>query len=41
MRLTHFGHACLLVETGSARLLFDPGVLSDGFGPSRGSTPSS
>ncbi len=31
MRLTHLGHACLLVETGSARLLFDPGVLSDGF----------
>jgi len=31
MRITHCGHACLLVETGSARLLFDPGVLSDGF----------
>jgi len=31
MRLTHLGHACLLVETGSARLLFDPGVLSDGY----------
>ena len=31
MRLTHYGHACLLVETGAARLLFDPGVLSDGF----------
>jgi L-ascorbate metabolism protein UlaG (beta-lactamase superfamily) len=28
MRLTHLGHACLLVETGTARLLFDPGVLS-------------
>jgi len=31
VRLTHLGHACLLVETGSARLLFDPGVLSGGF----------
>lgn len=31
MRLTHYGHACLLVETSSARMLFDPGVLSDGF----------
>lgn len=31
MRLTHFGHACLLVETTRARLLFDPGTLSSGF----------
>lgn len=31
MRVTHFGHSCLLVETGSARLLIDPGVLSHGF----------
>jgi L-ascorbate metabolism protein UlaG (beta-lactamase superfamily) len=31
MRITHYGHACLLVETGAARLLFDPGVLSSGF----------
>lgn len=29
MRLTHLGHACLLLETGAARILFDPGVLSD------------
>jgi L-ascorbate metabolism protein UlaG (beta-lactamase superfamily) len=29
MRLTHLGHACLLIETASARLLMDPGVLSD------------
>ena len=29
MKLTHFGHACLLVETGSARLLLDPGTMSD------------
>ena len=28
MKLTHLGHACLLVETG-ARLLVDPGTLSD------------
>ena len=39
--VTHLGHACLLVETGSARLLFDPGVLSDGFQASRASTRSS
>lgn len=31
MRITHFGHACVLVDTGTARLLFDPGVLSAGF----------
>ena len=31
MRLTHFGHACLLVETAGARILFDPGTLSHGF----------
>jgi L-ascorbate metabolism protein UlaG (beta-lactamase superfamily) len=29
MRLTHLGHACLLVETEKARLLIDPGELSD------------
>lgn len=28
MKLTHLGHACLLVETG-ARLLVDPGTMSD------------
>ena len=28
MKLTHLGHACLLVETGRARLLIDPGTLS-------------
>jgi L-ascorbate metabolism protein UlaG (beta-lactamase superfamily) len=28
MRLTHLGHACLLVETDAARLLIDPGTLS-------------
>lgn len=32
MKLTHFGHACLLLETdGGARLLLDPGTLSPGF----------
>ena len=32
MKLTHYGHACLLLETdGGGRLLFDPGTLSTGF----------
>jgi L-ascorbate metabolism protein UlaG (beta-lactamase superfamily) len=31
MQLTHYGHACVLVETGSARLLIDPGTLSSDF----------
>lgn len=31
LRITHFGHSCVLVETGSARLLFDPGTFSSGF----------
>jgi L-ascorbate metabolism protein UlaG (beta-lactamase superfamily) len=32
MNITHFGHACLLVETDArARLLFDPGTASTGF----------
>jgi L-ascorbate metabolism protein UlaG (beta-lactamase superfamily) len=31
MHLTHYGHACLLVETDHARLLIDPGTLSSGF----------
>lgn len=31
MHLTHFGHACVLVETGSARLLIDPGAFSSDF----------
>ena len=31
MRLTHLGHSCVLVETSAARLLFDPGTLSEGF----------
>jgi L-ascorbate metabolism protein UlaG (beta-lactamase superfamily) len=28
MKLTHLGHACLLVETDDARLLIDPGTMS-------------
>jgi L-ascorbate metabolism protein UlaG (beta-lactamase superfamily) len=31
MRLTKFGHSCLLVEEGRARVLLDPGALSEGF----------
>jgi L-ascorbate metabolism protein UlaG (beta-lactamase superfamily) len=31
MRLTKYGHSCLLVEEGAARLLLDPGTLSGGF----------
>ena len=31
MRLTKFGHACLLVEEGDTALLIDPGSFSQGF----------
>ncbi len=31
MRITKFGHACLLLEEGSARILTDPGSYSRGF----------
>jgi L-ascorbate metabolism protein UlaG (beta-lactamase superfamily) len=31
MQLTHFGHACVLVQTAAARILIDPGTLSAGF----------
>ena len=31
MQITHFGHSCVLVETATARLLFDPGSFSSGF----------
>ena len=31
MRLTRFGHSCLLVEEGGARVLLDPGSFSEGF----------
>ena len=31
VQITHYGHSCLLVDTGAARLLFDPGTFSAGF----------
>jgi L-ascorbate metabolism protein UlaG (beta-lactamase superfamily) len=31
VQIVHFGHSCVLLSTGSARLLFDPGAFSDGF----------
>lgn len=31
MRIIHFGHSCVLLETASARLLIDPGGYSHGF----------
>lgn len=31
MRLTHFGHACLLAEVADTRILIDPGSFSPGF----------
>jgi L-ascorbate metabolism protein UlaG (beta-lactamase superfamily) len=31
MKITHFGHACLLVELDGARILIDPGTLSSGY----------
>ena len=32
MRITHYGHAALLIETDAgARVLFDPGTMSSGF----------
>lgn len=31
MRISHYGHACTLVETSSARLLIDPGKFSSDF----------
>lgn len=31
MRLTHLGHACLLVESADQRILIDPGSFSPGF----------
>ncbi|MCT7660729.1 MBL fold metallo-hydrolase [Mycobacterium deserti] len=29
MKITHFGHACVLVETNASRLLIDPGSMSE------------
>ena len=31
MQVTHFGHSCVLLDTGAARLLIDPGGFSAGF----------
>lgn len=31
MRLTHFGHSCVLVELHGSTILFDPGNFSHGF----------
>jgi L-ascorbate metabolism protein UlaG (beta-lactamase superfamily) len=31
MKITHFGHACTLIETSTARVLVDPGSFSSGF----------
>ncbi|HEV3505657.1 MAG TPA: MBL fold metallo-hydrolase [Actinomycetes bacterium] len=31
MQIVHFGHACVLLDTGSTRLLIDPGVFSADF----------
>lgn len=31
MRITHVGHACLVVEAGGQRLLIDPGTFADGW----------
>jgi L-ascorbate metabolism protein UlaG (beta-lactamase superfamily) len=38
MRLTKFGHSCLLVEEQAARVLLDPGTLSHGFEELQGLT---
>ena len=31
MRISKYGHACLLIEEGKARILIDPGAFSQGF----------
>ncbi|HXV91786.1 MAG TPA: MBL fold metallo-hydrolase [Pseudonocardia sp.] len=31
MRITHYGHSCVLLDTGTARLLVDPGSFAAGF----------
>ena len=38
MRITRYGHSCLLVEQDDARVLLDPGVFSSGFEQLRGLT---
>jgi L-ascorbate metabolism protein UlaG (beta-lactamase superfamily) len=36
VQITHFGHSCVLLDTGAARLLLDPGSFSAGFESVRG-----
>ncbi|WP_439662184.1 MBL fold metallo-hydrolase [Lentzea sp. HUAS TT2] len=31
MQLVHFGHACVLLDSGTTRILIDPGTFSSGF----------
>lgn len=31
MRTTHYGHSCVLLDTGTARVLIDPGTFAEGF----------
>ncbi|WP_345410528.1 MBL fold metallo-hydrolase [Actinomycetospora chlora] len=31
MELVHLGHACVVADTGSARILIDPGAFSEGY----------
>jgi L-ascorbate metabolism protein UlaG (beta-lactamase superfamily) len=31
MEITHYGHACVLLQTGDTRILIDPGTYSQGF----------
>jgi len=31
MQITHFGHSCLLIQAGGARILIDPGCYSQGW----------
>lgn len=38
MKLTRFGHSCVLVEDGAGRVLLDPGMFSHGFEDLRGLT---
>jgi L-ascorbate metabolism protein UlaG (beta-lactamase superfamily) len=35
MRIVHYGHACVLLETDNARVLLDPGTFSEGFDTER------
>jgi L-ascorbate metabolism protein UlaG (beta-lactamase superfamily) len=34
--VVHYGHSCVLLDTGAARLLLDPGAFSSGFEALRG-----